>query len=35
MLDQPKKEVKIDDFQKEAKETKSEIGALKQKLRAL
>ena len=34
-LDQPKKEVKIDDFQKEAKETKSEIGALKQKLRAL
>ena len=32
---QPKKEVKIDDLQRETKETRSEIGALKQKLQAL
>ena len=32
---QPKKEVKIDDLQKETKETRSEIGALKQNLQAL
>ena len=32
---QPKKEVKIDDLQRETKETKSGIGALKQKLQAL
>ena len=32
---QPKKEVKVDDLQRETKETRSEIGALKQKLQAL
>ena len=32
---QPKKEVKIDDLQRETKETRNEIGALKQNLQAL
>ena len=32
---QPKKEVKVDDLQRETKETRSEIGALKQNLQAL
>ena len=31
----PKKEVKIDDLQRETKETRGEIGALKQNLQAL
>ena len=31
----PKKEVKIDDLQRETKETRNEIGALKQNLQAL
>ena len=33
--DKPKKEVKVDDLQRETKETRSEIGALKQNLQAL
>ena len=32
---QPKREVRIDDFQRETKETRREIGTLKQKLQAL
>ena len=32
---QPKKEVKIDDLQRETKETRNEIGTLKQNLQAL
>ena len=32
---QPKKEVKVDDLQRETKETRSEIGTLKQNLQAL
>ena len=35
IYDKPKKEVKIDDLQRETKETRSEIGALKQNLQAL
>ena len=34
IYDKPKKEVKIDDLQRETKETRSEIGALKQNLQA-
>ena len=35
IYDRPKKEVKVDDLQRETKETRSEIGTLKQNLQAL